>query len=77
MNILKAGLQTAHRLVAVSRGYAWECQTQDGGWGLDMVRQCCSQLTAIVSGILSKGLVSDLKKFNKDICHMVPDSRFY
>lgn len=30
MNILKAGLSTAHRLVAVSTGYAYECQTQVG-----------------------------------------------
>ncbi len=27
MNILKAGLMTAQRLVAVSVGYAWECKT--------------------------------------------------
>jgi starch synthase len=27
MNIMKVGLQTAHQLVAVSRGYAWECLT--------------------------------------------------
>jgi glycogen synthase len=27
MNILKAGLQLSHRLVAVSHGYAWECTT--------------------------------------------------
>jgi starch synthase len=35
MNIMKAGVTAAHRMVAVSHGYAWECQTQDGGWGLD------------------------------------------
>lgn len=28
MNIFMAGLICAHRLVAVSHGYAWECQTQ-------------------------------------------------
>lgn len=33
MNIMKAGLQTAHRVVAVSHGYAWECKTQVGGAG--------------------------------------------
>ncbi len=27
MNVMKAGLECAHRLVAVSHGYAWECQT--------------------------------------------------
>lgn len=35
MNVMKAGLENAHRVVAVSQGYAWECTTQDGGWGLD------------------------------------------
>lgn len=28
MNIMKVGLQLSHRIVAVSHGYAWECQTQ-------------------------------------------------
>jgi glycogen synthase len=28
MNVMKAGFITAHRIIAVSRGYAWECQTQ-------------------------------------------------
>ena len=52
MNILKAGLETCHRLVAVSHGYAWECQTQDGGWGLDMVvRDNAWKLRGIVNGI--------------------------
>ncbi|MEW5317297.1 MAG: hypothetical protein WDW38_008608 [Sanguina aurantia] len=52
MNILKAGLQTAHRLVAVSTGYAWECQTQDGGWGLDAVlRENSWKLKGIVNGM--------------------------
>lgn len=27
------------RLVAVSHGYAWECQTQEGGWGLHGIFQ--------------------------------------
>ena len=31
---MKAGALTAHRMIAVSHGYAWECQTQEGGWGL-------------------------------------------
>ena len=26
-------------MVAVSHGYAWECQTQEGGWGLHAVFQ--------------------------------------
>ncbi|GAB4816234.1 hypothetical protein N2152v2_003280 [Parachlorella kessleri] len=37
MNVLKAGAITAHRIVAVSHGYAWECKTQEGGWGLDAI----------------------------------------
>lgn len=28
MNILKAAIIHCHRIVAVSHGYAWECQTQ-------------------------------------------------
>ena len=38
MNILKAGIITASRVVAVSEGYAWEVQTSEGGWGLHEVR---------------------------------------
>ncbi len=30
MNVMKGGLECAHRLVAVSHGYAWECQTPVG-----------------------------------------------
>lgn len=37
MNIMKVGLETCHRIVAVSTGYAWECETQDGGWGLHQI----------------------------------------
>ena len=37
MNVMKAAALTCHRMVAVSHGYAWECQTQEGGWGLDGV----------------------------------------
>ena len=51
-NVMKAGVEAAHRLVAVSRGYAWECQTQDGGWGLDGVfRNCAWKLAGVVNGI--------------------------
>lgn len=28
MNVLKAAIIHSHRIVAVSHGYAWECQTQ-------------------------------------------------
>lgn len=52
MNIMKAGLETAHRLVAVSHGYAWECTTQDGGWGLDgILRTFDWKMRGIVNGI--------------------------
>lgn len=52
MNILKVGLETAHRIVAVSRGYAWECQTQEGGWGLDSTLKDHNwKLKGIVNGI--------------------------
>ncbi|BDA42851.1 Granule-bound starch synthase 2, chloroplastic/amyloplastic [Coccomyxa sp. Obi] len=52
MNIFKAGLITAHRIVAVSHGYAWECQTQEGGWGLDgVLREHSWKLRGIVNGM--------------------------
>jgi starch synthase len=52
MNIMKAGLHFSHRIVAVSEGYAWECQTQEGGWGLDaVIRENNWKLRGIVNGI--------------------------
>ena len=52
MNIMKAGIITAHRMVAVSHGYAWECQTQDGGWGLDgVLREHSWKMRGVVNGI--------------------------
>ena len=37
---------------ALERRYAWECQTQDGGWGLDHVlREHSWKLRGIVNGI--------------------------
>ncbi|KAI5072277.1 hypothetical protein GOP47_0012383 [Adiantum capillus-veneris] len=55
LNIFMAGLITAHRIVAVSHGYAWECQTQLGGWGLDgVVREHNWKLRGIVNGIDDK-----------------------
>ena len=52
MNIMKAGLNQAHRIVAVSNGYAWECQTQEGGWGLDgVIRENNWKLRGVVNGI--------------------------
>lgn len=61
MNIFMAGIITAHRIVAVSHGYAWECQTQDGGWGLDAVmRDHSGKLRGVVNGI-------DTKEWNPEI----------
>lgn len=55
MNIFMAGLITAHRIITVSHGYAWECQTQEGGWGLDgVIREQNWKLRGIVNGIDEK-----------------------
>lgn len=52
MNIFMAGLTACHRIVAVSHGYAWECQTQEGGWGLDgVLRENAWKLRGVVNGI--------------------------
>jgi len=33
-------------------GYAWECQTPEGGWGLDaIIRENNAKLRGIVNGI--------------------------
>lgn len=48
----QAGILAAHRVVAVSHGYAWECQTQEGGWGLDAIlRETSWKMRGIVNGI--------------------------
>ncbi|GAB4815155.1 hypothetical protein N2152v2_002201 [Parachlorella kessleri] len=52
LNILKAGAITCHRLVAVSRGYAKECQTKQQGFGLEgVLRQQAWKLRGVVNGI--------------------------
>jgi hypothetical protein len=52
MNVMKAGFELCHRIVAVSHGYAWECQTQEGGWGLDhILREAQWKIKGIVNGI--------------------------
>jgi starch synthase len=52
MNIMKAGIITASRVIAVSGGYAWEIQTQEGGWGLHQVLQEQNwKLCGIANGI--------------------------
>lgn len=51
-NIMKAGIAAAARIVAVSHGYAWECQTPEGGWGLDgVLREASWKFRGIVNGI--------------------------
>ncbi|KAG0600329.1 hypothetical protein M758_11G024900 [Ceratodon purpureus] len=51
-NIFMAGLITAHRIVTVSHGYAWEVQTREGGWGLDgVIRDHNWKLRGVVNGI--------------------------
>ncbi|XP_073386022.1 granule-bound starch synthase 2, chloroplastic/amyloplastic isoform X2 [Physcomitrium patens] len=54
-NIFMAGLITAHRIVTVSHGYAWEVQTPEGGWGLDgVLRDHNWKLRGVVNGIDDK-----------------------
>lgn len=39
-------------MVAVSHGYAWECQTQEGGWGLhEIFQEHAWKLRGVVNGI--------------------------
>uniref|UniRef100_A0A0D6R467 starch synthase n=1 Tax=Araucaria cunninghamii TaxID=56994 RepID=A0A0D6R467_ARACU len=55
LNIFMAGLKTAHQIVAVSHGYAWECQTSEGGWGLhEVIKENAWKLRGIVNGIDDK-----------------------
>lgn len=52
LNIFMAGLKTAHQIVAVSHGYARECQTSEGGWGLhEVIKENAWKLRGIVNGI--------------------------
>eukprot|EP00803_Ostreobium_quekettii_P006806 evm.model.scf_662.3 EVM.evm.TU.scf_662.3 scf_662:24974-40282(-) len=52
MNVMKAAIIHSHSIVAVSRGYAWECKTQEGGWGLHgVLQEQDSKLRGIVNGI--------------------------
>lgn len=51
-NVMKAGFLAAHRVVAVSKGYTWEVQTDMGGWGLaPTLRDHSYKLTGVVNGI--------------------------
>ena len=52
MNILKAGLEYATKVVAVSPSYAWEIGTDEGGWGLaPTIRNDPGKVSGIVNGI--------------------------
>ncbi|KAL2631158.1 hypothetical protein R1flu_015844 [Riccia fluitans] len=54
-NVFKAGLISAHRIVTVSHGYAWEVQTQEGGWGLHgVIGEHSWKLRGVVNGIDEK-----------------------
>ena len=35
VNHMKGGIVTADRVMTVSKGYAWETTTEEGGWGLN------------------------------------------
>jgi len=60
-NVLMAGLTYAHRVMAVSAGYAWEVRTPEGGWGLHEVMQRLEGKTeGIVNGI-------DLREWSPEI----------
>eukprot|EP00976_Prorocentrum_cordatum_P107212 1194601-Prorocentrum_minimum.AAC.2 len=55
----QAGLAAAHRIIAVSHGYAWEIQTDMGGWGLaPMLRDQGSTRTCAVPKYSAKELSS-------------------
>jgi starch synthase len=52
LNLLKAGVVFADRVTAVSRRYAEEIQTPEGGWGLDAVMRGHNyKLSGIANGI--------------------------
>jgi starch synthase len=60
MNIMKVALESAQRVVAVSHGYAWECLTPEGGWGLHEILGVGKwKLRGIVNGI-------DIQEWNPD-----------
>ena len=52
MNVLKAGIEYATKVIAVSPGYAWEIGTDEGGWGLaPTIRNDPVKVSGIVNGI--------------------------
>lgn len=46
----QAAAMTCHRMVAVSHGYAWECQTQVGAAAADGSPQTLGQAQAVLTG---------------------------
>nr|XP_043634697.1 granule-bound starch synthase 2, chloroplastic/amyloplastic-like [Erigeron canadensis] len=67
-NIFAAGLKTAYRIVTVSRGYAWELKTTEGGQGLHwIIKENDWKLKGIVNGI-------DKKEWNPELdIHLTSD----
>jgi len=52
MNMLKAGIEYATKVIAVSPGYAWEISTDEGGWGLaPIIRSDPAKLVGITNGM--------------------------
>uniref|UniRef100_A0A7S0SDU2 Starch synthase, chloroplastic/amyloplastic n=1 Tax=Mantoniella antarctica TaxID=81844 RepID=A0A7S0SDU2_9CHLO len=52
MNIMKAGIEYATKVIAVSPSYAWEIQTDEGGWGLaPTLRNDPHKISGIVNGM--------------------------
>ena len=52
MNVMKAGIEYATKVIAVSPGYAWEMSTDEGGWGLaPTIRNDPNKISGIVNGI--------------------------
>ncbi|KAI3457998.1 hypothetical protein Pfo_014661 [Paulownia fortunei] len=52
VNVLKAAIVTADRIVTVSQGYSWEITTPEGGYGLhELLSSRQTVLTGITNGI--------------------------
>eukprot|EP00899_Mesostigma_viride_P003261 jgi/Mesvir1/12936/Mv05952-RA.3 len=52
VNLMKGAIVTADRILTVSKGYAWEICTIEGGWGLDgLLRGRSYKLSGITNGI--------------------------
>ena len=65
MNLMKVGLEFTQKIIAVSRGYAWETQTPEGGWGLhEIMQRQESKLHGVVNGI-------DLSEWSPEVDHFL------